>query len=168
MTSASEQQTHEHRPVRFKRHPKCHFTSFSKLQIKVHLVDMVKISISYHGTYPMLGGRAESPLCSPDFMCPPSSGAASSSSVHALSSSLSSPTGQLVKEYLAETLQMWTVGLAVHFSTLLSLLQCNFLPPEIGRRTKKTLDSINIATKYCSSQIGITFCLRCIELDLAR
>lgn len=69
----------------------------------------------------MLGGKTESLLCSPDFICPPSSGAASSSSVHALSNSLSSPTDLLVKEYLAETLQIWTVGLAVHFSTLVLL-----------------------------------------------
>lgn len=140
----------------------------SKLQIKVHLVDMVKISYLNHWTYPMSGGRAELHLCLPDVTCPPSSGAVSSSSVLAQSKSLSSPPDQLVTAQLAQTPQMWTVGIAVQLLYTAIALQCNFLPPEIGRRTKKTLDSINIATKYCSSQRGITFCLRCIELDLAR
>lgn len=65
-----------------------------------------KSSLSWHGedfnfksqTYPVLGGRTEPLLCSPDFMCPPSSGAASSSSVYAQLNSLRRPTDQLVQE----------------------------------------------------------------------
>lgn len=79
------------------------------------------------------------------------------------------PPDQFVKAYLAQTPPIWTVGIASFCSTPLSLSQCNLLPPEIGSRTeKKDTRQHQHSNKYCSSQIGITFCFGCIELDLAR
>lgn len=90
-------------------------------------------------------------------------------SMHSQTAS-AAPTEQLANGLMAATPQTGTVGITVYFSPPQNLLQCNFPSPEFGRGTKKkkTLDSIDIATKYCSSQLGINFCLRCIELDLAR
>lgn len=126
-------------------------------------------------TYPMLGRQKRRLFPSlPRFTCPPSSGAASSSSVRAQSKSLVGLPDHLAKA--AQTL----LGFGPRASQLLFYsaiaLQCNLLPPEIGsvnqnekkkRRKVKDTRQHQHSNKYCSSQIGITFCLGCIELDLA-
>lgn len=60
--------THTDTPVRFKRHQSVTLLNFSKLQIKVHLVDMVKFSYLNHWTYPR--SEAERSL---SFACPTAS-----------------------------------------------------------------------------------------------
>lgn len=115
----------------------------------------------------MLGGTAESGLCSTLYVLPAQEQLPLLVSMHRQNAS-TAPINHSAKEQLATMPQVCTVGLKSLRFYRSSSLQCNSLPPEIGRRTKRTLDSINIATKYCSSQTGITFCLRCIELDLAR
>lgn len=82
-------------------------------------------------TYPMLGRQKRSLFpCSQRFTCPPSSGAASSSSVRAQSKSLVG-----LPDHLAKAAQT-PLGFGPRASQLLFYsaiaLQCNLLPPEIG------------------------------------
>lgn len=128
-------------------------------------------------TYPMLGRQKQSLLpCLPRFTCPPSSGAASPSSVRAQSKSLEGLPDHLAKAYPAQMplgFGRWASQLSFYSAIA---LQSNLLPPEIGgvnqngtkRRKVKDTRQHQHSNKYCSSQIGITFCLGCIELDLAR